>query len=277
MIAILADSTCDLSQQQLGLSGVSIMPVYIQHQGSNEENRLISPEDMLERVRRTRQPAITVPPTPEECRAVYSELLQKADHVVHLTASRVVTKMHAHASEAAARLAGRVTVYDSQNVSYGLGQMALHAAQMADQKATPAQITAALDNLLSQMLFGFAVEKLDYLRINGRLSGAAALVGNLLGLKPLLTVQDGKLENTGRARGDNAARRELSKQALHFSRELARPMEIHYVYTAGARDHAETLRSELAYLQAKDGGLQPLGAGITANAGPAYGVVIVPA
>ena len=103
---------------------------------------------------------------------------------------------------AAAEFGGRVTVVDTRTVSIGLALAALGIARQLD--AGP----CALDDLVadgegfhrrSRLVFAF--ETLEFLQRNGRIGRGQALVGGLLGVRPLLTLVDGEVEPLGRVRG----------------------------------------------------------------------------
>ncbi len=253
------------------------MPIRIHHGGQEFENSELTPQQMLDRVRASGQPAVTHAPNHEEYLGLYRRVLENADSAIHITTSRDLTGTYAAAVRAAGELGGRVQVVDSRYASYALGAQALRAARWADQGADVMQIVSRLGELQSQMLFLFAVERLEFLRINGRIGPAAAFVGNLLGLNPLIELRSGQMMSAGRARGQKAVLRELSKYALEQQQTRQGPVEVTCVYTAGGDQGAALLRQELTYLHARDGGIHPLGAGITANAGPAYGLLMMPA
>lgn len=278
MFAITTDSTCDLSPQQLAYSGVRTVSVPLNHLGQAYDERDLSPERLVELVQRTGQPATTGRYTAEACAAVFDEALQEADGVIHLASSSRITPHYEVARRAARGFGGRVRVIDTQSVTYGLGIHALHAAHLADTGAGAGEIEAALPALRGKLLLVCAVEKLDFLKINGRLGGVAAFVGNLLGVRPLLELREGRLEAAGRARGGGAAMRELARQVQAFSQGLQEPLQLHFLYAAGGEAAAEDLRAQLAFLHAKDFGLRPFGAGLNANTGPgAVGVGALPA
>lgn len=278
MLAITTDSTCDLSAQQLAYSGIRTVSVPLNHMGQTYEEQDLSPEKLVDLVQSTGQPATTGRYSAEACAAVFDEALHKADGVIHLASSTRITPHYEVARRAASGFGGRVRVIDTQSVTYGLGLHALHAAHLADTGAGFEEIDSALPRLRERLLLMCAVEKLDFLKINGRLSGMAAFMGSLLGVRPLLQLQDGRLEAAGRARGSQAAMRELAKQVRSFGQGLQEPLQLHFLYAAGGEAGAEDLRAQLGYLHAKDLGVRPFGTGINANTGPgAVGVAALPA
>lgn len=84
----------------------------------------------------------------------------------------------------------KVVVYDTYTVNYNEGLFALTAAKMIRENKTDEEIIAALDKIKANNTILFAVDELDYLVKNGRLSGAAGFIGKTLKIKPLLQVCD---------------------------------------------------------------------------------------
>ncbi|MFC6591249.1 DegV family protein [Deinococcus lacus] len=188
MLTILADSTCDLPAEQLRLSGVQTVPIPLWHLDQEFRETEITAAQLLERVKRSGQAALTRPPSADTLLHAYRQALVNSERVLHLTTSRQLTGTYAAAQQVAAQLP-QVTVVDSMQASYALGIQALRAARWADQGLSAAEIVHRLETLQRQILFIYAVEKLDFLRINGRIGSAAAFFGNLMGVQPILAVQ----------------------------------------------------------------------------------------
>lgn len=95
----------------------------------------------------------------------------------------------------------RVHVFDSQNLSTGIGLMILEAAEMGKNGYTMKQIVDELETLRSKVRSSFVVDTLTYLHRGGRCSGIAALAGGMLKLHPRIAVVDGKMEPGKKYRG----------------------------------------------------------------------------
>ncbi len=93
-----------------------------------------------------------------------------------------------HSAQMAKELASskNIHLFDSQSAALGLGALAWAAAEWAEQGWSAMQIMAQLDKLKQQTELYFIVDTLEYLRKGGRIGGAAALLGNLLQIKPIL-------------------------------------------------------------------------------------------
>lgn len=96
---------------------------------------------------------------------------------------------------------GQVYVVDSLNATIGERILIQRAFQLADEGMAPAQIAEALERERREIHLVALLDTLEYLKRGGRLSASAALVGGLLSIKPVITLEDGEVKVLGKARG----------------------------------------------------------------------------
>ncbi|MCD8209547.1 MAG: DegV family protein [Coprobacillus sp.] len=121
---------------------------------------------------------------------------------------------------AAALLEDKMTIvsYDTKSVCFNEGCFALKAAQMVEEGKSFDEIKEALDYMSTHNLIIFAVEHLDFLIKNGRLSNASGFFANLLQIKPLLEVQnDGEIRATKKIRTIQAALTEVANRVKEYT------------------------------------------------------------
>ncbi len=100
----------------------------------------------------------------------------------------------------------KVTCFDTRNICLGAGLQVIEAAKLHNSGATDEEVVAFLENFSKKIAVYFSVESLTYLKRGGRVSGAAAVFGSLLNIKPILTVTDeGKLEKLTTVKGSKKA------------------------------------------------------------------------
>lgn len=276
-IAIVTDSTSDLSPQLCGQSGIRSVPLYVLFDGRMHRDGLdIRPAELFAGVRAGKKTPSTSQPSPAEFAAVYREALEGADEVLSVHISSLLSGTVGSARLAAQEFGGRVTVMDSRTVSMGLGLRALRAADLARAGRPMADIVAELERVSPLADLRFTVDTLEFLRINGRIGGGAALLGGLLNIKPLLVVQGGRVESGGRARGSKKAMQELS---AHTAAYIARHggARAAFLYTAGGEAAAQELAGSLGGAAFENLGAHEIGAVVATHAGPgAYGVALEP-
>lgn len=136
------------------------------------------------------------------------------EDVVVITLSSKLSGTHQSALSAAASAkgAGAVHVVDSLNATLGQRILVQQALRLVDSGASTAQIASAIEGLASRVTVVGLLDTLEYLKRGGRVSAAAAGVGELLSIKPVITVCDGSVEVLGKARGSKNGRNLLHKE-----------------------------------------------------------------
>ena len=170
---------------------------------------------------------------------------------------------------AAAELGGRVTVVDTRTVSIGLALAGLGIArQLEAGPCTLAELVAEAEGFHRRSQLVFAFETLEFLQRNGRIGRGQALVGGLLGVRPLLALVDGEVEPLGRVRGHARLLAELERLVCEGTRpdERLRVGIAHAQAEGIASDIAERVRSVRP--QAEIELVAPLGAVVGTNTGP---------
>jgi DegV family protein with EDD domain len=224
MIRIIADSTCDLSPDELEALDIETVPLTIMISGKVYRDCIdITHDELYQRMRLAEEPITTSQVNPMEFEAAFAPHVQQGDEVVALTIGSGFSATYSSALAAAAMTdKTRVHVVDTGTGSFGAALLLREAARLRDAGAhTAGQIADAIRAIAPRVRLYGVVDTLKRLRLSGRLSGGAAMIGNLLGIKPLLRVQNGKLEPAGIARGDNGARKALLRYFLDEKADLS--------------------------------------------------------
>lgn len=115
--------------------------------------------------------------------------------------------------------------------------MVERAKELLDQGADLKQVLVELERIRADHIVRFTLATLDYLKKNGRIGGAQALLGGLLGIKPILTVKEGKVEAAGRARGEKKALAEMVESLKTWAAGRQK-IRIYYLYNTEESDVA---------------------------------------
>lgn len=147
---------------------------------------------------------------------VIGRALEEGDDVVVITMSSALSGTYQSACIAAegarGKSAGTVRVVDSLNMTLGERIVVQYALQLLDAGATADEIADALEANVGRVhIFGL-IDTLEYLKRGGRISAAAGTVGELLSIKPVITVRDGEVAVLGKARGSKNGRNLLRQQ-----------------------------------------------------------------
>ncbi len=204
MIRIVTDSSCDLPPDVVAAGRISVVPLTIRFADEEFVDGVdISVEQFWERMSHTEALPETATPTVGRFHEAYRGLVSEgADGIVVICISE---KMSGTAR--AARLAAEhvtagvpIRVIDSGTVTLGLGFAALAAAERAAAGGTIDGVEAAARRAAVSTDVFAALDTLDHLRRGGRIGGAQAFVGDMLRVKPLITVSDGEVAAAGRTR-----------------------------------------------------------------------------
>ncbi len=277
MISVITDSTSDLTLAEQRSHGIVSVPLYVLFGGQMYKDGLeITPTDIFKGLREGKKTPSTSQPSPAEFAQAYQKALETADGVLSLHISGQLSGTVGSAQLAAQDFGGRVTVLDSHTTAMGLGMQAIRAAGMGRAGQSIAEIVSALERVQQHAAIRFTVESLDFLRMNGRIGGAAALLGGLLNIKPILAVRGGRVEAAGRARGAKKAQAEIVQFARDFAVRYG-PSRASFICTNGGESTLEEMRSTLKDSGIEDFGNHMFGAVIATHAGPGtYGLALEP-
>jgi DegV family protein with EDD domain len=284
LVRVVTDSTCDLPPEVARAHGIHVLPVLVlfgdrvYHDGVDLKAKEFY--DLLEK-----GPAHPrTNPTPKaDFLDLYRSLAPRKD-IVSVHISEKLSKTVVHAREAAAEglpqyqelrsqelrgEAERVSlqVVDSHSASLGMGMLVLFAARMARRGIEPDAIVDRLEAMRDRVHVLFAVDTLEYLARGGRIGKARAVMGNLLGIKPILGVVDGEIVAVDRVRGGRAAHPRL----IELFRERVDPQRPVMVTVAHAKAPvwADRLRGLIEKtFQVKEILIAEMGPVVVANAGP---------
>lgn len=265
--AVLTDSTCDLNEAQAEVLGIHIVPLNIHFDGHDwlDHHELRSSE-LFRRVQAGAVLPSTSPPAAALYREKLEELLEKHDHVLAVHLSGGLSQTAEQAEKLALDYPSRVTVVDSWNSTAALAMQANRAAQLVKEGVPPEQIKEVLLSLRPHVHTHMCLSTLAYLRKNGRIGGAAALIGGFLHLKPVVGLKEGKVEAYGRALGRGQALRLMTGLLEKYARET--PNGRVSFFHNGSEDSVGELRDVARRLLLQNPFNLELGTVLSAHGGP---------
>ncbi len=202
-IRIVTDSTAGLTEAQKDELGIATIPLVVRFGADTYREGIdISSAEFYERLISDSQFPSTSQPSAGEFLELYRELAEDADSIIsiHISSELSGTCESARTALQEKSLDATVDVIDSRSVAVGLGHLAVVAAEMARHGSDRDIIVQAIKRLIPDLRIGFAVSTLEYLRRGGRIGGAQAFLGSLLRIRPVLHVDNGRVEPLDRAR-----------------------------------------------------------------------------
>ena len=204
-IRILTDSTADFTQEEIRELGLTVIPLNVNF-GPDEVYRDgldLDLREFYERLETSEKLPTTSQPSPELFLAAFEEAKEAGDQVVAVLLSAALSGTM-QSAKLAAEMSGyedQIFLVDSMTVTLAEQLLVRRALALRDQGLTAAEIARTLDEEKSRIRLYAVVDTLKYLQKGGRLSTAVAVAGTLLGIKPVITVRDGKVGVAGKARG----------------------------------------------------------------------------
>lgn len=263
MVRIVADSTCDLSGSIANDYGISIVPLHIVLGEKEYRDGVdIHPEDIFAWCEENKTTPKTSAVSYEDVIDTLTPIAQSGDEAIVFVISESMSttgnifRMAINELEAE----DRIFVFDSKNLSVGIGLMALEACDMAKAGANAKEILCKLESLRGRVRASFVVDSLTYLARGGRCSAATALAGGVLKIHPKIVVKDGVMEADKRYRGQM---RSVVMDYVNDMRDEMLNAEMNRVFLVYAGTEKEIIEEVYAYLK----GLEHFGDILELNAG----------
>ncbi|MBE2222572.1 MAG: DegV family protein [Anaerolineae bacterium] len=195
-VAVVVDSTAYIPQALVEQHNIHVIPLLVNWSGESlRDNVDITPDDFYKRLETAKEMPSTSQPSAGEFYDLYSKVAEEAESIVSIHISSELSGTVASAHAAAALMEGfPIEIVDSKSTSMGLGFMALVAAQAVENGATTKEAAAVARDLIPDVRVVFVVDTLEFLHRGGRIGGASRLFGSMLSIKPLLELQEGKIE-----------------------------------------------------------------------------------
>jgi len=203
-VKIVADSTCDLSQDMLNEYDITMIPLMISMGEITKKDIVeVSPDELYKWSDETGQTPKTAAPTIGDALAILEPFMKEDRDIIFFGISEAMSAT-CNVIRLIAQNTGykRLFVVDSKNLSTGIGLQVLRAAAMAKNGASAEDIIKDNNDINSKVRASFVVDTLTYLHRGGRCSGVAALLANTLKLKPEIIVKDGKMDVGKKYRGN---------------------------------------------------------------------------
>ncbi len=227
-IRIITDSGSDIAQNSI--PGVTVLPMAIRF-GDVEylDGVNLSVREFYEKLIESDELPKTSLVSPGVFEEAYEEAIQRDEDVVVITVSGALSGTYQSAVLAADEYEGRVHVIDSKSVAVGVQILVLRALELIRDGLDAAEIAKILTEERERIHILAVLDTLEYLKKGGRISGAAAFVGGMLSIKPVVTVRDGKVALIGKARGSRNGNNYLIKEIENTSGiDFTRPLCLGY-------------------------------------------------
>ena len=198
--AVVTDSNSGITQSQAKEMGIFVIPMPFMINGETyEEDINLTQGEFYERLKEDAEIS-TSQPSPETVMTLWDQILKEYDEIIHIPMSSSLSSSCQTALMLSEDYDGRVQVADNRRISITQRQAAKDAFEMASLGMEAKEICRELERTSGETSIYITIDTLKYLKRGGRVTPAAAALGTLLRLKPVLQIQGGKLDAFSKAR-----------------------------------------------------------------------------
>jgi DegV family protein with EDD domain len=265
--AIVLDSTADFPEAPERFPNWRVVPLYVMFGDQSYRDYVeLAPAEFYARLRTAEELPTTSQPTPGDFLQTYEELAQY-ERIYSLHISSALSGTYQSASTAAAELGDKVRTIDSESASAAIAMLGLAIQRRLEQGTTDDAIDALAGRYRANAHLIFTVDTLEFLRRGGRIGRASAWAGQLLHVKPILTIER-EVVPLKRVRGNQKAMQEFVAAFTSTSRDT--PTLKVGIAHADAPDRAMQLQKMVRHErpQAAIEVITTLGAVVGTHAGP---------
>jgi DegV family protein with EDD domain len=208
--AIVLDSTADFPDASEHYRNWRVVPLYVNFgTDSYKDGVELGAHEFYERLRASPELPTTSQPTPGDFLAVYEEL-GAYERILSIHIAAKLSGTFQSAGTAAEQLGdGRVRTIDSESASVGIAMLALAIQRRLERGTTDEEVDALVATYLREHQLLFTVDTLEFLARGGRIGRAKAFAGQLMNVKPILSIRDGEVLPVKRVRGNRKAFQEF--------------------------------------------------------------------
>jgi DegV family protein with EDD domain len=204
--AIVLDSTADFPDAQQQFPNWRVVPLYVNFGTESYKDGVeLTAQQFYERLRTSSELPTTSQPTPGDFATVYEEL---ADYE-RVFSIHLASTLSGTFQSAASAADERVRLIDSESASVAISMLALAVQRRLERGTTDEEVDALVAHYLATHRLLFTVDTLEYLARGGRIGKARAFAGQLMNVKPILTITDGEVVPLKRVRGNRKAFQEF--------------------------------------------------------------------
>ncbi len=279
-VKIVTDSTADLPKSLVEELNITVVPlkVLFGEEETYEDGVNLFANEFYDKLATTDVIPTTSQPAPYQFEQIYNDIAKEETDVeiisIHISSKLSGTYQSAFIASDMVKDNVEVTVVDSKRASYAIGIIVVEVAKLAESGASKQQCMERLNELLEDTSLYFMVDTLEFLQKNGRIGKASAVLGSLLKIKPILSLNsDGEVFPFDKVRGQKKAlakiygflESDVGKQPIHVG-----------ISHANAKEFADEILSQMQnQFTIKSEVITEIGPVIGAHVGPGAIAIIV--
>ena len=214
-ILIMTDSNSGIQQTEAKDMGIYVLPMPFTIDGEEYEEEINITQQKFYEILTLDTDVKTSQPSQLHLESIWDKYLKEYEEIVYIPMSSGLSSTCENAKKYALKYAGKIEVVDNMRISVAQKESVLEAIELAKQGKTAKEIKEYLENTKDKESIYITVDNLKYLKKGGRVSGAAATLGSLLNVKPILCSRGGKFDKFALALSFNQAKKRMIAQIKH--------------------------------------------------------------
>lgn len=208
--AIMTDSNSGITKSEAGKLGIFLLPMPVIVDGMTHYEGVDLTQEMFYDSLKGGKEISTSQPSPGDVMGMWDKIFAEGyDEIVHIPMSSGLSNSCESAIGLAAEYDGKVHVVDNHRISVTLRESVLEAKGLADRGTSAGEIKKELEERAYESSIYIAVDTLEFLKKGGRVTPAAAALGAVLNIKPVLTIQGERLDAFAKVRGMKKCRHKM--------------------------------------------------------------------
>ncbi|MCC6906150.1 MAG: DegV family protein [Anaerolineae bacterium] len=220
-VQLVTDSTASFDSPRFAEEhGITVLPMQVQIGDKRFRSGIdIDSEEVLHQMRHNNAAPRVTAPSIQDFEAIYRDLNRTSDSVCVMLSSQHLTEAYANAQSARSSVLGRceIVVVDSQSVGMGLGFLVEQVVEAAQKDMTFEEVVRFARSIVPRLYSVFYVSDLSYIQRAGLIGQSQAMLGTMLGIKPLVTIEDGAMITMEKARTHTQALDKLMEFVTEFT------------------------------------------------------------
>lgn len=200
-IQIICDGIANMPKELAKEYNIDIVPLTINVDGVEYKDLDLKDEEFYVLMKNSNDIPKTSQATYITFKEIFEKHVQDGKTILYISGSSKSSGTYQSAMLASKDIDGDIHIFDSMNICFGCGMLVLSAARMLDEGKDLIYILDKLEELRDRVFVTMSMKSLEYLKKGGRISNSKALAGNILNIRPLLTVKDGLIYQESNIRG----------------------------------------------------------------------------
>lgn len=269
-IKIICDSLSDITDEYIKKYDIEFMPLTIIIGDEQYRDRIdLKTEDFYKRIRSERIIPKTSQITYTDFYNVFDKYLKEGYQILYISAASSASGTYQSAVMASRDLdESKIRIVDSNTLCFGIAVLVIEAGRLRDEGLSIDAIVDKIEELKSKTYVTFFCDDLEHLRRGGRISGIKAVIGTVLGIKPICVIKEGLVENVVNARGKSNVVRKLIEVAKENGISDLSGQEVYIGYTDDIKERDKLAAAIMEAFQPKAVHLFMIGSGIGTHGGP---------